>query len=190
MRWRLLIEEFGPEFRHIKGKHNLIADALSRLELDDSSEESNLEKTKALCMTAIISRTEIINDVLSPTDGFEMAEAFGLKSKKKTKDEDYEFPMQIPYIAKMQDKDKSLMKMKSDHKYELTKIERTSVLTLNGNIFIPTEIRNPVIDWYHQYLCHPGDTRTKATLRNNMTWPGLTRNVQSHCKTCKLRVPI
>ena len=38
MRWRLLIEEFGPEFRHIKGKHNLIADALSRLELDDSSQ--------------------------------------------------------------------------------------------------------------------------------------------------------
>jgi hypothetical protein len=46
-----------------------------------------------------------------------MAEAFGIKSKKKTKDEDYEFPIQIPYIAKMQDKDKSLMKelMKSDH---------------------------------------------------------------------------
>jgi hypothetical protein len=31
MRWRLLIEEFGPEFRHIKGKHNLIVDALSML---------------------------------------------------------------------------------------------------------------------------------------------------------------
>jgi hypothetical protein len=44
-------------------------------------------------MTAIISRTKIINDELSPTDGFEMAEAFGLKSKKKTKDEDKEFPM-------------------------------------------------------------------------------------------------
>jgi hypothetical protein len=39
-----------------------------------------------------------------------MAEAFGIKSKKKTKDEDYEFPMQIPYIAKIQDTDKSLMK--------------------------------------------------------------------------------
>jgi hypothetical protein len=36
MRWRLLIEEFGPKFRHIKDKHNLIADALSRLELDES----------------------------------------------------------------------------------------------------------------------------------------------------------
>jgi hypothetical protein len=29
-----------------------------------------------------------------------MAEAFDIKPKKKTKDEDYEFPMQIPYIAK------------------------------------------------------------------------------------------
>jgi hypothetical protein len=188
MRWCLLIEEFVPEFRHIKGKHNLIDDALSMLELDDSSEESNLERPTTLCMAAKISRTEMINDELSPTDGFEMVEAFGIKSKKKTKDEDYEFPMQIPYIAKIQDKDKSLMKklMKSDHKYELNKKERTAVLTLNGKIFISRAIINPVIDWYHQYLCHPGATRTKATIRNTTTWPGLIWNVQSHCKTCKV----
>jgi hypothetical protein len=63
-----------------------------------------------------------------------MAEAFGIQFKNKTKDEDYEFPMQIPYIAKIQDTYKSLMKelMKIDHKYELTKIERNSVLTLDG----------------------------------------------------------
>jgi hypothetical protein len=98
MCWRLLIEEFGPEFRHIKGTHSLIADALSRLELDDSSQESNLEKPTAQCMAAIISRTKIINQELSANDGFEMAEAFGIKSKKKTKDEEYEFPVQIPYL--------------------------------------------------------------------------------------------
>jgi hypothetical protein len=28
MHWHLLMEEFGPEFRHIKVKHHLIADAL------------------------------------------------------------------------------------------------------------------------------------------------------------------
>jgi hypothetical protein len=39
-----------------------------------------------------------------------MAEAFCIKSKKKTNDEDYEFPMQIPYIATKQGTDKSLMK--------------------------------------------------------------------------------
>jgi hypothetical protein len=139
-------------------------------------------------MAAIISRIEIINDELSPTGGFEMAEAFGIKSKKKTKDEDYGFLMQIPFIEKMKNKHKSLMKQlkKSDHRYELAKIERTAVLTLNGKICIPTVIRNPVIDWYHQSFCHPGATRTEANIRNSLTWPGLTQNVQSHCKTCKL----
>jgi hypothetical protein len=39
-----------------------------------------------------------------------MTESFGVKTKKKIKDEDHEFPMQIPYIAKMQDKDKSIKK--------------------------------------------------------------------------------
>jgi hypothetical protein len=39
-------------------------------------------------MEAIFSRTEIMNDEVSPTDGFEMAEAFGIKSKKKIEDED------------------------------------------------------------------------------------------------------
>jgi hypothetical protein len=29
MRWQLLSEEFGPELIYIKGKHNVVADALS-----------------------------------------------------------------------------------------------------------------------------------------------------------------
>jgi hypothetical protein len=59
--------------------------------------------------------------------------------------------MQIPYISKMQDTDKSLKRelTKSDHKYELTKVERTAVLKRNGKIFVPTAIRNSVIGWYH-----------------------------------------
>jgi hypothetical protein len=40
-------------------------------------------------MAAIISRTEISNDEPSPTDGFEISETFGIKSKKETKYEDY-----------------------------------------------------------------------------------------------------
>jgi hypothetical protein len=89
-----------------------------------------------------------------------MAESFGMKSKKKAKDEEYEFPMQIPYIAKMQNKDKLLKKelMKSYN------IERTLVLTIEGKIFIPKAIRQKVIAWYHKYLCHPGATRTKAMI--------------------------
>ena len=35
MRWRLILEEFGPELNYIKGEHNVVADALSRLELTE-----------------------------------------------------------------------------------------------------------------------------------------------------------
>ena len=35
MRWRLLLEEFGPKLLYIKGEHNIVADALSRLDLSE-----------------------------------------------------------------------------------------------------------------------------------------------------------
>jgi len=33
MRWRLLLEEFGPKLTHVKGANDIVADALSRLEI-------------------------------------------------------------------------------------------------------------------------------------------------------------
>ena len=33
MRWRLLLEEFGPKLTYVKGVNNIVADALSRLEI-------------------------------------------------------------------------------------------------------------------------------------------------------------
>ena len=35
-RWRLLLEEYGPEIVYIKGIHNTVADAISRLQYDPS----------------------------------------------------------------------------------------------------------------------------------------------------------
>ena len=38
MRWRLLIEEFGPELVYLQGKKNIVADALSRLDIEKNSD--------------------------------------------------------------------------------------------------------------------------------------------------------
>ena len=35
MRWRLIIEEFGPKLTYIKGTHNIVADFLSRMDLSE-----------------------------------------------------------------------------------------------------------------------------------------------------------
>ena len=42
MRWRLILEEFGPELKYIKGENNVVADALSRLEKSDNQDILNI----------------------------------------------------------------------------------------------------------------------------------------------------
>ena len=44
MRWRLILEEFGPELKYIKGENNVIADALSRLEKSPNQEILNISE--------------------------------------------------------------------------------------------------------------------------------------------------
>ena len=36
MCWRLIIKDFGPELKYIKGESNVVADALSRLEMSEN----------------------------------------------------------------------------------------------------------------------------------------------------------
>ena len=42
MRWRLIIEEVGPELKYIKGENNVAADALSRLDMNYNQEILNI----------------------------------------------------------------------------------------------------------------------------------------------------
>ena len=42
MLWRLILEEFGPELKYIKGENNIVADALSRLEMSNNEDILNI----------------------------------------------------------------------------------------------------------------------------------------------------
>ena len=44
MRWRLILEEFGPELKYIKGEKNVVANALSRLEKSENQEILNISE--------------------------------------------------------------------------------------------------------------------------------------------------
>ena len=47
MRWRLILEEFNPTLTYIKGENNIVADALSRLDIAPKS-LSHLQTAEAL----------------------------------------------------------------------------------------------------------------------------------------------
>ena len=42
MRWRLILEEFGPELKYIKGENNLVSKVRSRLGMSDNQEILNI----------------------------------------------------------------------------------------------------------------------------------------------------
>ena len=44
MRWRLIIEEFGPELKYINGENNVVSDALSRLDMSSNQEILNISE--------------------------------------------------------------------------------------------------------------------------------------------------
>ena len=44
MRWRLILKEFGPELKYIKGEKNVVSDALSRLEMSDNQDILNISE--------------------------------------------------------------------------------------------------------------------------------------------------
>ena len=44
MRWRLLLEEFSPEMKHISGGDNIVADSLSRHEIQEEDVKEIYEK--------------------------------------------------------------------------------------------------------------------------------------------------
>jgi hypothetical protein len=45
MRWRLALKEFGPDLQCVKGKKNIVADALSRLDIDNDQEIFNISES-------------------------------------------------------------------------------------------------------------------------------------------------
>ena len=53
-RWRLLLEEYGPEIIYTKGVDNTVADALSRLEYDPTKNVKDLSTHTSYCHMATI----------------------------------------------------------------------------------------------------------------------------------------
>ena len=44
MRWRLILEDFGPELKYIKGKNNVVANAIYCRDISDNKEILNISE--------------------------------------------------------------------------------------------------------------------------------------------------
>ena len=163
MRWRLLLEEFGPELIYIKGTKNIVADALSRL-------ERNEDDTKDL-------------------QTFEEVALYNAEAVAPPKIELY--PLRFKTIMKHQKEDKELLQaaeanVTNNYHFKIFRGggKKYPLLCHSGKIVIPKTLQKRIVEWYHTTLLHPGETRTELTLRQHFTWKGLRNTVQEVCKNC------
>ena len=164
MRWRLILEEYGPEILYLPGHKNVVADALSRLNLKPSSQEAKVTHTN-----------------------LSMAELFG-QTKSDLPSEIY--PLKYSTLQRAQQQDKRLHRVlnASDNQYRFTTFRgggtSHTLICHNGKIVVQESLQKQVVDWYHQTLCHPGMTRTEQTIRQHFWWKTLREDVQKVCSTC------
>ena len=163
MRWRLYIEEYSPDLQYIKGTHNVVADALSRLDMEEIPFEDTKETFLGL-MECFAKKPDVPD--FHPLNYQHLKIAQG---KDKT----------IQNIIKMTN---SKFAMKEFHAGE----KSTSLICYNGKIVIPNLLQKHVINWYHTTLCHPGINRTEETIGQHLWWPKMRDHITNYVKICPL----
>ena len=128
MRWRLILKELGPELKYIKVENNVVADALSRLDMSDNQEILNISEIYGY------------DDANLPDSSYPIHYHDISKAQKSD--------------AKLQQKlvlhkDYTLYTLRGgDQNYRL--------IFRNSKISLPISLQKKTLDWYHKILCHPG----------------------------------
>ena len=151
----MVIEDFGLELVYIPGPNNVVADTLSRLNIEDKNNNNNKE--------------EHINDSFEQKS-MELADLFAGKPLSKDT-----YPLSFKLIQKEQKADTKLIdhaaKTKGYAIHDFHGAGNTrQLICKNGKIVIPPSLQSRIIDWYHTVLCHPGHTRMEETIWQHFYW--------------------
>ena len=126
-------------FNNDKGENNVVADALHRLEKSPNQEILNI------------------------------SELYGYDDEDMP---DSAYPIRYHDIAKAQETDaKSKQKLVSHKDYTLDIFcggdKDHRLIFRNNKICLPTSLQKKTVEWYHEMLCRPGETRTEHTIRQH-----------------------
>ena len=186
IRWRLLLEEFHPQFKHVAGVDNDAADALSRLEMvhkiSDTvdweppskrltyiNNQANNNFCKSLvAMNMTSSPTEEISDEITALDASEFIDTYF---------DNCEFALDVRMFEKHQQKDKvvqnivkkELERHPNGTKYTTKEVEGVYLIHKNNKIIVPTTLQERVMKWYHTILVHPDEKRMEERIHSSYT---------------------
>ncbi len=181
----------------IKGIHNTVADAISRLDYNpevNPTSEFNYstfvipEKGETIVKWKAFSklwRCYNKNNPGNKTLECNLNQVFANRSK-----EEEIFPLTTPEIAEAQ---KANVKLKHcfrrntvlDKGLEVRLVDDTYAVCNYGKMIIPKPLQRRTVLWYHHYLQYPGHTQLEETMKAIMYWKGMCTTIWSPTKSCK-----
>ena len=203
LRWRTKIEEFSPYIHYITGEKNVLADNLSRLHRLPTP--ATLAKGKKLVEPAEVTDDEGESD----DEAFFLEQEFtGMYDDTVWEciecylnfpdtDTPEENPLSYAHIREQQQQDNALLALleKYPDNYYYDKIDddvddiicyKKYVDKDDWKIALPQNMVPQVVQWFHQVLGHPGQTRLRETLMQRYYHPQLRRQIdQFQCEHCQ-----
>jgi hypothetical protein len=145
----------GPTLIKIKVEHNIVADALSRLDLTE--EEINTEN-----LDKVLNFEEEL-----PKHSFPLTYSCIAHEQHKDK----------ATVDALAIKAYTVNTFHGGNK-------QWDLAIFKDKIVIPKALQNNVVSWYHDQLCHPGMTRTELSITQHFYWKNLQKDVEKVCKKC------
>ena len=203
IRWRMFLEDFGPTLHYIKGEHNVLADALSRLPFAERQEPIAGPQSPQFAPT--LSTDRIADEVEPMSSSF-----FSLAIDDSTLSECFvnlpaseNVPFELTYqqIAAAQTGDARLQHLVAQHpnRYPSQQLACNTQVRCRLNdpaapngrwkIYLPDALLDNAIRWHHLALGHAGMNRTHDTMKLHFYHPDLRNRVEtliSNCEPCQL----
>ena len=180
-RWRLLMEEFDYKLKYIPEKENKIADAMSRMKTmcDEDS-----------CYTHDMFYSDLHDaDVNDITPNISFLDNF---LGENTNIFNYDCPLEYKVISNHQQHDTTLQRKLHDNSaYTIARVTKHQypLILRNDKIYVPSSLVQPILNWYHENLKHPGIDRLFNTLNQHYFWPNMKQDVillSKSCRDCQL----
>lgn len=192
LRWRLLLEEYGPRFFYKKGSENLIADALSRVPSNSSVRESpstplsfssRRDDGNYYCM---FEEHPEIAECLSHDP--EVAECF---LEHPVFDEQGRFPCQFQTLEEYQLASAELQSLPLvfPERFYKVRYNTTELICFHQNgadkIVLTNELLPKVVKYYHEAMAHAeGPERLARTIKQHFHHRDVDKACAKHCKEC------